>query len=212
MPNVPWQKLMALLLVASTGCVAVKDDVPQTPPATLSDHWQPRYASSVCIRIPTSEAYAGITSQWEREEKMERDRSDANRLAEILAKCRLFKGVTVSDVVTNDLVIQALPNVPYYEDADNAWLLMYGTVVPIWDHYNEGVRFKFLQSDTNEFVFPWTRQTVFGFWAPVFAVAPGWHFGIVAPPPTDSPYWSDLRAALIKEMDQTDLQNKMNPH
>ena len=138
---------------------------------------------------------------------MECDRSDANRLAEILAKCRLFKGVTVSDVATNDLVIQALPN-RQIDDPDDAWLFMYGTVVPIWFHFNEGVRFKFLQGGTNEFVFPWTRQLVFGFWAPVVAVAPGWHFGIVAPPSTDSPYWSDLRAAVIKEMDQTDLGHK----
>jgi hypothetical protein len=153
-----------------------------------------------------------LTNKWERQANMDFASENAHRLASILAECRLFKEVTVSrdaDVATNALVIQALPNDPPVADADDAWLMLYCGVVPIYECSDESVRFRFLQGSRKEFVFPWKEQSLIGVWAPVVALAgPGWHLGFpVLRPLPESQYWSALRSALIEEMNRTGTGN-----
>jgi hypothetical protein len=204
--------LATMLLLPFTGCVAIKNAVPEKPPASLISQWQPHYASSACVRIPTLEEVNAITNRWERQANVHFASQNADRLARILAECRLFKEVTVSSVAegaTNVLVIQALPNDPPVADPDDAWLMLYGGVVPIYECFDESVRFRFLQGSRKEFVFPWKKQSLVGVWAPVVAeVGSGWHLGLtVQRPVSESQYWSKLRSALIAEMDRTDAGN-----
>ncbi len=196
--------LFVLLLLFLTGCAAIKNGVPPAPQAPLIAQWHPRYPISVCVRIPTQEEFGRKFSKYERE-------LSAYRLTNILTECRLFKEVTVSNIATNALFIEALPNAPQSADADSAWLLLTLGIIPLYNCEDESVRFRFLQGDGTEFVFPWTQETLIGFWAPFVAIAPSWHLKFIgqklAP---DSPYWSALRSALIEKMDGIDMGNKLS--
>jgi len=201
--------LAIMSLVSFTGCVAIKNAAPEKPQASLISQWQPRYSSSVCVRIPTLEEVDAMTNRWERQANIHSASLDAYRLARILSECRLFKEVTVSsiaDVATNVLVIQALRNDPPVADPNDPWLMLYGGVIPIYRCFDESVRFRFLPGSRKEFVFPWKERSLVGVWAPVVAaVGPGWHLRLtVQCPVSESQYWSALRSALIEEMDRTD--------
>jgi hypothetical protein len=197
--------LVALLL---TGCAALKNPAPPPLPSVVAQ-WRPRYEFSVRVQTSRFDDLAEVTNRWERQWKMQSALSDARRIAEVLSTCRLFEKVVVSNAVqgTNELVIEALPNARPYADPDEVWLMMYGGVFPIYDRVDSSVRFRCLShGGTNSFVFPWTEESVIGFWAPaVAAIGHGWR---LAPPlwwkcpAYQSSYWSDLRASLIEKIDQ----------
>jgi hypothetical protein len=198
-----------MILVPFTGCVAIKNAVSEKPQASLVSQWQPRYSSSVCVRIPTLEEMDAITNSWERQANIHFASLNAYRLAKILAEIRLFKEVTVSSVAaisTNVLVIQALPNDPPVADPNDPWLLLYGGVVPIYECFDESVRFRFLQGSRKEFVFPWKKRSLMGVWAPVVAaVGSGWYLRLQHTA-SESKYWCELRSALIEEIDRADQE------
>ena len=198
--------LAVLLPVLTSGCIAIKNQAPLAPDPSQLAQWRTRYSSSVWVRVPIEEQLRSATNSLEHDWKVESARLNARRLAETLEQCRLFKEVVVSDSAsgTNVVVIEALPNSPSYADPDAAWLLLYGGLIPLYVRVDEGVRFRFVNGEGNDFVFPWTEQSVIGFWAPfAAAVGHGWRFGVGSRPEApDSPYWAELRYCLIKAMDQ----------
>jgi hypothetical protein len=206
--------LSGLLPIALTGCAALKSPAPSFPQPSLASQWHTRYTFSVCVRSPILADFNGVTNHWERQFKMQSASLDANRLAEILSTCRLFESVVVSNIDSSaeSLVIEALPNTPPYADPDQVWLMLYAGVIPIYDRVDKSVRFKFMDKGHDAFLFPWTEQTVIGFWAPfVAALGPGWQ---LAPPlwwkypRFQGSYWKDLRSALIETMDQHEKDRK----
>ena len=199
--------LAALVLVLMSGCVAVKNQAPLVPSPRIAAAWEPRYPSSIQVRLPALESLPATSPsvyQWQ----IDVVRQDARRLAGILSKCRLFSDVVLSNSApgTNVIVVEALPRPPSLADPDSAWLLLSGGVIPYYDRVDVGVRFRFVNGEGNDFVFPWTTRYVIGFWAPaVVGIGPGWRFGVLGllnPANPDSTYWIDLRSALIDVMDR----------
>ena len=198
---------LALVLVLMSGCVAVKNQAPLVPSPRIAAAWEPRYPSSIQVRLPALESLPATSPsvyQWQ----IDVVRQDARRLAGILSKCRLFSDVVLSNSApgTNVIVVEALPRPPSLADPDSAWLLLSGGVIPYYDRVDVGVRFRFVNGEGNDFVFPWTTRYVIGFWAPaVVGIGPGWRFGVLGllnPANPDSTYWIDLRSALIEVMDR----------
>jgi hypothetical protein len=200
-----WALPSLLLVILLSGCVALKNPVPEVPQPTVAAGWKTRYAFSVWVRTPIQNGFKGETNAFDPSAEAQ---YGACRLADILSRCRLFQEVVVSNSApgSNVVMIEALPNAPPYADPDEAWLMLYGGVIPVYDCVDEGVRFRFVNGGTNDFVFPRTTESVIGFWVPfVAAVGPGWRFGWFfnwRSLASDSPYWSDLRSSLIQAMDR----------
>ncbi len=121
---------LLVVFLLMTGCAAVRNAPAPSPSQSLTSQWQTRYSSTLVVKVPTQEDVKGVFD-W----KGQIARQEANRLANAISNCCLFNAVIISDMPlhADELVIEALPSPPHSADPDQAWLMLYGGVVPIYE-------------------------------------------------------------------------------